>query len=425
LRTRMPARLGPDFHKLWTASAISNVGDGVTMVAGPLLVASLTDDPALVAGATFAQQLPWLLFALVSGVYVDRLDRRRLIVVVNLVRGLALATLAGAVAAGAATVPLIYAVFFLLGSCETVADTASAARLPSIVPAEKLAAANTRLMATFTIGNQFLAKPLGAYLFVTAAALPFGFDAATFVAAAALVAATRTGSDRVPDHVPDRTPDQVPDPAGDAAGDAAAGRPAGLWTAIGEGLRWLWRHRLLRTLAISMGVGNVVLCAAFASLVLYARHRLGLSEVGYGYLLITFAVGGLLGTLTAARLRRRFGSPTLLRAGLVVETATHVSLAVVTDPRPAAAVLVVFGMHTMVWGVIVTTVIQRAVPDRLLGRVNSAYALIQFGGAALGSLLGGAVGHGLGVTAPFWIAAAVMTLTTAAAWRPLRGAAMD
>lgn len=397
MRAHMSARLGADFHKLWTASAISNVGDGVTLVAGPLLVASRTDDPALVAGAVFAQQLPWLLFSLVSGAYVDRLDRQRLIVVVNLLRGLALSVLA--VTIGSATIPLIYAVFFVLGAGETVADTASAARLPGIVPADKLDAANARLMATFTVGNQFLAKPLGAYLFVTAAALPFGFDSGTFFAAAVLVGAMRP------------SPAPVPAPA-----------PARLRVDVAEGLRWLWRHRLLRTLAISMGVGNVVLCGAFAILVLYARRRLGLSEVGYGYLLITFAVGGLLGTAMAGRLRRRFGATALLRAGLIVETGTHVGLAVVTDPWAAAAVLVVFGAHTMVWGVIVTTLIQRSVPDRLLGRVNSVYGLILTGGAALGSLLGGVFALGLGITAPFWIAAAVMLLTTVLAWCRLSGA---
>lgn len=401
MRARISARLGADFHKLWTASAISNIGDGVTMAAGPLLVASLTDDPALVAGAAFVQQLPWLLFSLISGVYVDRLDRQRLIVIINVLRGLALAVLAAGIAFQAATIPLIYAVFFLLGTGETIADTASAARLPSIVPADKLAIANTRLMATFTIGNQFLAKPLGAYLFVTAAALPFEFDALTFIAAAGLVAAMRPN--------PDPPPRQH----------------ASLRVDITEGLRRLWHHRLLRTLTLSMGVANVVLCGAFAVLVLYARRRLGLSQVGYGYLLITFAIGGLLGTATASRLQARFGATTLLRAGLIVETATHITLAVTTNPWPAAATLIIFGAHTMIWGVIVTTLLQRSVPDHLRGRINSVNALIQTGGAALGSLLGGAFAHNLGITAPFWIAAAVMILTTATAWHPLRQACTE
>ncbi|MFC3986391.1 MFS transporter [Streptosporangium jomthongense] len=396
MRARTSARLGADFGKLWTASAVSNVGDGVTLTAGPLLVASLSDDPVLVAGAVLAQQLPWVLFSLVSGAYVDRLDRRRLIVGVNLVRALALGTLCAVIAAGALTVPLVYVVFFLLGTAETVADTASAALLPAVVAPELLAGANTRLMATFTVGNQFAAKPLGGWLFTVSAALPFGFDALTFVVAAALVSAMRP--------LPLAAP---PGPSG------------GLRADIAEGVRRLWRHRLLRTLALSMGVGNLMFCGAFAVFVLYARQRLGLSEVGYGLLLTAFAAGGLLGTLTAGRLWSRFGATALLRAGLLIEAATHLVLALTTRPWVAAAILVVFGTHAMVWGVIVVTLRQRAVPGGLLGRVTSAYALLDVSGAALGSLLGGVVAHALGITAPFWIAAGTMLVVLAVAWRPL------
>jgi MFS family permease len=147
---------------------------GVTTVAGPLLVASLTNEPALVAGAVFAQQLPWLLFSLPGGVYVDRPDRRRLLAGVNLLRGAVLAGLAVAVWGGAASIPLVYAVFFLLGTGETLADSASFALLPSIVPEAGLARANARLLAAYLVGNQVAAKPFGAWLFVAAAALPFG-----------------------------------------------------------------------------------------------------------------------------------------------------------------------------------------------------------------------------------------------------------
>lgn len=374
------------------------LGDGVTLVAGPLLVAARTTDPALVAGAAFVQSLPWVLFALVSGAYVDRIDQRHLIVATNAVRGVLLGGLAVAIAAGAVTIPLVYAVFFLLGVCEIIADTASAARLPALVPEERLGDANARLMATFTIGNQFAAKPLGAWLFAVAAALPSGLDAVTFVVAAVLVAGTR------------------PAPAGPVPPRRR------LHTEIAEGVRWLWFHRLLRTLALSMGVANVAFCGAFAVFVVYARRRLGLSDVGYGLLLTTFAVGGLLGTTTAVRLRERFGAGRLLRAGLVVEAVTHLTLALTRQPWVAAAVLVVFGVHTMVWGVLVTTLRQRLVPADLLGRVGSVYALVGASGAALGTLLGGVFAHALGVTAPYWIGCGAMAVVTAAAWRPLRTA---
>jgi MFS family permease len=397
MRARTSARLGADFTRLWTASAVSTIGDGVTMVAGPLLIASLTRDPVLVAGAAFVQSLSWLLFSLVGGVLADRLDRQRLIVAVNAVRAVALGGLCAAIATGTVTIPLVYAVFCLLGACETIADTAAVARLPAIVAPERLAAANARLMATFTIGNQFAAKPLGAWLFAGAAALPFGVDALTFVAASVLVAGMRS----------------VP---------AEPRPPATLRGDIAEGVRWLWSMRLLRCLALSMGIANVAFCGAFAVFVLYARERLGLSGVGYGLLLTTFAVGGLAGTAVAGRLQAWFGATWVLRVGLVVEALTHLTLATTRRPWLAAAILVVFGVHTMVWGVIVTTLRQRAVPGRLLGRVAGVQTLLEAAGATFGLLLGGVLAQGLGITAPFWIAAAAMVLVAAVAWAPLREA---
>ncbi|WP_341716185.1 MFS transporter [Micromonospora sp. FIMYZ51] len=398
------ARLGADFTRLWAASAVSNIGDGVTMAAGPLLVAAVSDDPALIAGAVFAQQLPWLLFALVSGVYVDRLDRRRLVVAVNLLRAAALAALALTVATGTVTVAVIYAVVFLLGTGETLADTALGALLPSVVTADRLPAANARLAATFTIGNQFAAKPLGAWLFVISAAVPFGLNALTFAVSAAFIATLRPAQAEPirPAHVP---------PVGSLRGD------------IAEGMRWLWRHRLLRTLAVSMGLANVAFCAAFAVFVLYCRQRLGLSDLGYGFLLTTFAVGGLAGTTVAARLGRTFGNPMVLRTGLLIEVATHLVLAVTTTPWVAATAIVLFSLHGMVWGITVASIRQRLVPDALRGRVGSTYALLDLGGAALGSLLGGLLASAGTVTTPFWIAAATVAVVAALAWRPLGEAA--
>ena len=394
MRTRTSARLGADFTRLWTASAVSNVGDGVTVVAGPLLVASLTRDPVLVAGAAFVQSLSCLLFSLVGGVLADRLDRRRLIVVVDVVRAAALGGLCAALATGTVTIPLVYVVFSLLGACETIADTAAVARLPAIVAPETLAAANARLMATFTVGNQFVAKPLGAWLFAGAAALPFGVDALSFVAASVLVAGMRSV------------------PAEPRSRRTLRGE-------IAEGVRWLWSRPLLRCLALSMGTANVAFCGAFAVFVLYARERLGLSGVGYGLLLTTFAVGGLAGTAVAGRLQTWFGATWVLRAGLGVEALTHLTLAITRRPWLAAAILVLFGVHTMVWGVIVTTLRQRVVPDRLLGRVAGVQALLEVGGATLGMLLGGVFAQSLGITAPFWIACGLTVLIAAMAWGPL------
>ena len=391
---RVRTRLGPEFSKLWSASAVSNVGDGVTLAAGPLLVASLTDDPALVAGAVFVQQLPWLLFALLSGVVVDRWDRRRLIVAVNVARAAVLATLAVAVAANAANVPLLYVVFFLLGAGETLADSASAALLPSVVPPELLPRANGRLMAVFYAGNQFVAPPVGAWLFVSSAALPFGFDAATFAAAALILRWLR------PVAGPPRS------------------RPVrrSLRADLADGLRWLWLHPALRMLTWCLALMNVTFMAAFAAYVLYVRDRLGAGPVAFGALITAGAVGGLAGTLLAGRAEAALGAATLLRAGLVIETATHLVLAVTRSAWVAGVTLALFGAHAAVWGVVALSVRQRVVPDRLRGRVNSVYQLGSVGGAAVGALLGGLVARHGGLAAPYWLAFAGMLLLTVVAW---------
>jgi MFS family permease len=432
------ALISADFVKLWTASAVSNIGDGVTMVAGPLLVAALTTDPAAVALAVFAQQLPWPLFALISGAWADRLDRRRLVVVVNLMRAAALGLLVAAVASGTVTVWLVYATFFLLGTGETLADTASSAFVPAIVPADRLPAANAWLGATFTVANQFAAKPLGAWLFVVAAALPFGLNAVSFAVSAALVAGIRSipraavhqdGGPAAVARAESRPPDVgeavSPPTAGEVlppAVGAGGARRRPLRRDIADGIRWLWSHRLLRTLAVTMAFGNLVFCAAFAIFVLYSRQRLGLSDVGYGVLLTAFAGGGLLGTVLAPRLLARIPATALLRAGLLVEVALHGTLAATTRPLVAAAIIVVFGVHTVVWGIVVTTVRQRAVPPAMYGRVTSVYSLLDLGGAALGSLIGGAVAQAYGLVTTFWTAAAAMAVIAAVAWRPLSAA---
>ncbi|MFC7564806.1 MFS transporter [Actinomadura namibiensis] len=246
------------FGRLWTAASVSALGDGVTLVAGPLLAATLTRDPVRVAGLTVAQTLPGLLFALPAGALVDRWDRRRLTVGTSLLRMAALGLLSAAVLAGDAGLPLLYAVFFLVGCAGLVFDNAAATLVPAVVAPARLEQANGRLQAGRMLGEQLAAKPLGAWLFAVAAWSPFLLDAVGLLLVAAL-AATLPASLNVAPRVP-------------------------LRTAVGEGVRWLLRQRLLRTLAWTVAVSAV--------LVLIAHERLGVGAVGYGLLLATLAVGG-------------------------------------------------------------------------------------------------------------------------------------
>lgn len=412
-KTRSEA-LGRDFRILWTANSVSTLGDGVVQAAAPLLVASITRDPVLVGLAAFVQQLPWLLFSLVSGVVVDRLDKRRLIVAVDVLRGALTALLALAIWSGHASIPVIYGLAFLLGTGETLAENAAAGLVPATVPSALLPAANARLHGSYFVLNKFAGRPVGAVLFVVAAALPFGLDAASFLVSAALVATLRTvGAAR-----PTARPTARAHPAADVTPAAAPPRTRSVRADIRAGLRWVWHEPVIRMMSVALCLMNVALTAGFSVLVLYARDRLGLGAVGFGFLTAASAVGGVLGALAAPRLQSRFSASLLLRAGLVVETLTHVGLALATGPWVAGSVLAAFGLHSSVLGGVETTFRQRRVPEELRGRVQSVFMMFAVGGNVLGALIGGPLVRWHGTTAPFWCAAAAMTVLTAVAWRP-------
>jgi MFS family permease len=386
--------LGPEYRKLWAASTISNLGDGVTLTAGPLLAASLTRDPVLVAGVAFAQRVPWLLFPLISGALVDRLDRRRVMGYVDAARTALIGALGVAVLLGWASLPLMYAIFFLMGTLETLFDNASQAILPAVVARDRLERANSRLLGAEIVSNELVGPPLGGFLFGVAVAVPFLLDAGTYAAAAALVLALRGGFRPV---------------------RSEGAPPTTLVAEIGEGLRWLWNHRLIRTLAIMLGVFNMTLAATQAIFVLFAQDILGLGSFGYGVLLTSGAVGGLIGSLMADRIILWLGSGGALQAAVLISAVVLTVVALTESAVVVWAAFLLIGMTGVVWNVITVSFRQAVVPQDIFGRVNSVYRLLGWGGISVGALLGGFLARSFGLTAPFWFAAgalAVMFLLT-------------
>jgi MFS family permease len=394
-QVRSGTALGPRFRTLWAASAASNLGDGVWLVAAPLLAATLTRDPALVAGLAFAQRLPWLLFGLVGGALADRLDRRRAMVSVALARAALVGLLAAAVVFGRASLPLLYAVFFLIATGETLFDTSAAALVPAVVPAGQLPKANARLGGTWTVANQFVGPPLGGVLFSTAAVAPFLVGASGLAVAASLLSGL-PGS-----FAPERNADEE--------------RPH-LRAEIAEGVRWLWRHRLLRSLSLAMALLNLTLVAQVAIMVLVAEERLGVGPEGYALLVTAYGVGGVAGALVAERVLARVGDARYLRLAIVVETLVPLAIALTADALVVGAVFVGFGLHATVWGAVLASLRQELTPDRLRGRVGSVHLLIEYGTAAPGALLGGALAARFSLAAPFWLGAVVGAALIPFAW---------
>ncbi|MBA2719312.1 MAG: MFS transporter [Chloroflexi bacterium] len=390
----MPARLGGSFRWLFGAYIVTNIGDGIVLAAGPLLVASQTQDPFLVSLAVVAGYAPHLVFGLIAGVVADRQDRRRIVVGVNLFRALVLVVLTAMIATEVVNIALVLATLFVLGTAETFADASSSTLIPSLVAREDLGVANARQQGATLLLNQLAMPPIGAFLFVAAMALPFGVNAVGYALGAVLVS-------RI-------------------VGSTQAVRPEGpshLRAEIAEGVRWLVHHPPMRTLALTIVLFNVTYGAAGSVLVLYAGQRLGMDEVGFGLITTAIAVGGIIGTVCYGWLERRFALADLMRVGLVIETVTHLILALTTSSQVVLATFVVFGAHAFVWGTTSTVVRQRAVPDALMGRVGSVYRIAIMGGIVIGTPIGGLLARQFGITAPFWFGFIGSALLVVILWR--------
>jgi predicted MFS family arabinose efflux permease len=397
VETLVPRRLGVPFRWVLASSWTTNLGDGILLAAGPLLVAARTDDPFVVALAALLQWLPPLLFGLFAGALTDRMDRRRLVIVVDLVRAAVLAALAVAVFVDAAPVALVLVTMFVLGTAETFADNSSSTLVPMLVHRDDLALANARIQSGFITVNQLAGPPIGAALFAAGQALPIAFDAVLVAFGVVLVARVV-----LPPH--GRSEDERPHVLAD----------------IAEGVRWVLHHAAVRTLVLTILIFNVTFGAAWSVLVLYATQRLGLGAVGFGLITTVGAVGGLVGIASYGWLTARISLGNLLRVGLVIETLTHLALALTTTAWVALLVFFVFGAHAFVWGATSVTVRQRAVPMELQGRVGSVNLVGVYAGLVVGAGIGGLLAQHYGVTAPFWFAFFGSALFVVLIWNQLR-----
>jgi len=378
----VPPRLGRPFRWLLSSTLVNNAGDGVVVAAGPLLIASQTHDPFLVSLGLLMDYLPTLLFSVFTGVLADRVERRRMVVIANVMRALILAVLVFTIASGSVSIVLVLITLFVLGTAENFADAASSALLPGVVQREDLGIANSRMQGAFVLLNQLVGPPIGAFMFVIGMALPFAVNAAAFLLGAVLISRVVVSSESV-----------IRRPRGEGPG---------FWTELKEGVHWLAGHAAMRTLALTIFAFNVTYGAAWGVLVLYAGEQLHMSAVGFGLITTATALGGIIGISLYGSLERRFALGDIMRVGLVIETFTHLALALTTSPIFALGVFVVFGAHAFVWGTTATTVRQRAVPNELMGRVGGVYRLAIVGGLVIGLPIGGVLASTFGITAPFW-----------------------
>jgi MFS family permease len=388
--------MGPGFRWLLAASWTSNIGDGIAIAAGPLLVASQTDSPLLVAGAAALQYLPWLLFGLHAGAIADRVDRRMLVIVANVLRAVVIGVLCVFIATGTVHILIVMASMFLYGVAEVFADSASSTLLPMLVRHDDLGIANARMQGGYLVANQFAGPPIGAFLFAAGMAWPFLAQVVCVLAAVVLVSRVS---------LPPLPPRE--------GGHPPVGHD------ILDGLRWTWRNPPMRTLMLVILVFNITWAAPWGVLVLYATDHLDMGAVGYGALTTASAVGGIASTFAFGWLERHVSFATLMRVCLSLEVLMHLAFALTTQGWIAFVIMIGFGAYAFVWHTISTTVRQRVVPSAYQGRVSSANMVCVFGGMILGQALGGAIAQAWGLTAPWWFAFVGAGVTLLLVWRQL------
>ena len=397
-------RLGSAYWRLWWANAVSYAGDGALVSALPLFAVTVTKDPRLISLVSAAMFLPWLLLSLPAGAIVDRHDRVALMWRSQAVQFAVMAAATVLIMTHTAGIAALAVAGFLLGCAEVVFSNAEQSALPALVPADLLPRANGNQQVVLTIGETFAGPPLGSALFAVRAALPFGLDAVSFAGSAALLA----GLPRTAPPLPEQ-----------ARGDQ------GMRAQIAEGVRWLARHRLLRTVALLLGVSNFSSQMGQATLVLLATQTLHVGTRGYGLLWTAAAVGSVLGGLVNPAITRRLGLLPSLTVAMAAFAVVDAGVGLAPDFAAAAALMACNGFFVTMWNVVTVTLRQRIVPAELLGRVNSAYRMIGWGLMPLGALAGGFVAHAAGLRAAYVVAGVLSGAALLAALPALAGAASD
>lgn len=388
--SRPKSKLGASYWKLWSATGVSNLGDGIVSIAYPWLASAVTRSPLLIALAAVASRLPWLIFTLHAGVLTDRFDRKKIIVTMDLCRGLLTLVVGGVVylereslpalseLASLSTLETNYSLYsvillsaFLFGLAEVLRDNTAQTLMPAVVDEKDLEKANGRMWSAEALTNSFIGPPIGSFIISIAIFLPFFVDAATFFIAAALITTMK--------------------PTVKSFKPKGKSGPINFRSEIKEGFTWLWRHELLRPMAIVLGLLNGIAAMSGAVFILFAQEVLGTTVFIFAILGTAAAVGGILGGLLGPKVSEKIGrGPSLAMALLVTPTMTLL----IGFTSLWYLVWIFIAVETfagVLWNVVTVSLRQSLIPSQLLGRVNSVYRFFAWGTIPIGTLLGGAL----------------------------------
>jgi MFS family permease len=383
----MSKKLGSSYWRLWTATAISNLGDGISGVAYPWVASAVTRSPLLIAAAGFASRLPWLIFTLHAGVITDRFDRRKLIVAMDAIRGVLTLIVGAIVLLNKDSLPslndlssitdletnwplyiTLVITAFLFGLAEVLRDNSAQTLMPSVVEAENLEKANGRMWSAESLTNSFIGPPLGSLIIGIAIYLPFFVDAGTFFVSVALIASI-SGSFKP---IQEKPREKI-----------------NFKAEIKEGFQWLWAHDLLRPMAIILGCLNLLGTMVAATFILYTQEVLNTSVFVFAVLGTAGAVGGIIGGLVAPKISQKIGSGPSLWLSLAMGPIGALVIGTSRSWQVVWVVLLFQSFFSILWNTITVSLRQSIIPSHLLGRVNSVYRFFGWGSIPIGMFLGG------------------------------------
>ena len=382
--------LGKNYWRLWVAHAVSNLGDGISQVAYPWLASAVTRSPLLIAAVAVASRLPWLVFTLPAGVITDRFDRRKIIIAMDITRAFLALLVAVAVTFEVDTLPaldtvgsgidlatnwFLYTVLIvtalLFGCAEVLRDNSAQTFLPEVVEADQLESANGKLWSVEFVTNSFVGPPLGSFLIGIFVFLPFYFDTATFFVSAALIATLAT----------------IARPVKPQAEKKALNFRA----EIKEGFTWLWKHELLRPMAIILGCLNGLGAITAATFILFAQEILDTSVFIFAILGTAGAIGGTVGGILGPKISAKLGSGPSLYLTLLSAPVITLIIGLTSSWQLFWALTAIGTCFAVLWNVITVSLRQSIIPSHLLGRVNSVYRFFAWGSLPIGTLIGGAL----------------------------------
>ena len=383
--------MGKAFNRLWSASLVSNLSDGVLLAAAPLLAITLTDNTVLISLLGAMVMLPWLLFAIPIGALVDRLDRRYILAGTNLLRSAVVGVLAFTIAADLVTIHFLILAAFIIGSCEVASDTTAQSLIPQILEEKHFEKANSRLQISETVVQGFIGAPLSGFLYSLAIYIPFFFNSVGYIVSAILALS-------MPIHF-----------LQDVRKEERKAEQKHFVADMKFGISYLYNHKLLRRLVLTTSLIGVCYSMGTATIVLFMVRELDLPEPLFGLVLTIQGIGGLVGAVVAPHASKRFGRARVMTFGIF--SSSLLLLLQGFSPNIYLFVgLATFGAFTISqWNILLMSTYQTVIPNEIYGRIHGTRRTLVWGMMPIGSVMGGLLAT-TGLRTPLYVGGFIATV---------------